>query len=330
MVAGKRADGWFGLVLVAGVGCGGGGGMTLLADGSTVVTQSDASTDASTGVSSDAGTDALACPTVAAPPDLCQALPAGTVNACSHDSAGHPSPNGYLDITSADGGHTYVCATNWIPKPTDGYAFGTPDQFMSDPQSCCGGPATPVGAPTLAPPAIGYLGALHAPRGIKPQETLQSGTGPIRHHPFAFVVADSSQAAAFSATLASWRSWAGDGQAHPAPDGSGSYYFPSKLLINYVILETADAVPVVVIGPEVSSDAKEQKLLGHPTLGACTTGGGAPLVLIAGELSGTTLNNHSGRYGHDPSVTPEALDDAAALFNCLGIPVTATTYFPAK
>jgi hypothetical protein len=305
-----------GLVFLAGLGCGAGGGgsSALVTDGSP--SQADAGSDA-----------AVVCPAIAAPPDLCKALPTGAVSACSRDG-GQLSPNGYLDIAGTDGSHTYVCATNWIPKPTDGYAFGSPDQFMSDPQSCCGGPATPVAAPTAAPTSIGYLGAPHAPRGIKPQETLQSGTGPIRHHPFAFVVADSSQAAAFAAALASWRSWAGDGQAHPAPDGSGTYYFPTKLLINYVIVETADAVPVVVIGPEVSPDAAGAKLLGHPTLGACTAGGGAPLVLIAGEISGTTLTNHSGRYGHDVSVTPEALDHAAALFNCLGISITGTQYYP--
>jgi hypothetical protein len=53
-------------------------------------------------------------------------------------------------------------------------------------------------------------------------------------------------------------------------------------------------------------------------------------VLIAGEVWGTTLNNHSGRFGHDPSVTPEALAHAAALFNCFGIPISSTTYYLPK
>jgi hypothetical protein len=42
------------------------------------------------------------------------------------------------------------------------------------------------------------------------------------------------------------------------------------------------------------------------------------------------LTNHSGRFGYDTSVTPAALDDAASLFNCLGISITATMYYPPK
>jgi hypothetical protein len=42
------------------------------------------------------------------------------------------------------------------------------------------------------------------------------------------------------------------------------------------------------------------------------------------------LSNHSGRFNRDPSVTQEALDSAAALFNCLGIPIDRTTYEPPK
>jgi hypothetical protein len=70
--------------------------------------------------------------------------------------------------------------------------------------------------------------------------------------------------------------------------------------------------------------------LGHPTLGACAAGGGAPLVLMAGEVWGTTITNHSGRFNHDPAVTQEALDNAAKLFNCFGIAIARTTYYPPK
>jgi hypothetical protein len=123
-----------------------------------------------------------------------------------------------------------------------------------------------------------------------------------------------------------WQGWAGDGKAHPAPDGSGAYYFPSSVLINYAILETSDALPVVVIAPEVSQAADGSAPIGHPTLGGCASGGGAPLALMAGELHGTTLNNHSGRFGYDTSITPQALENASALFKCLGISITATQY----
>src|SRR5262249_39838855 len=158
------------------------------------------------GDSADSGTaaksvdpDASTCPAAVAPPaDLCKALPTGTVSACSRDAAGHPSQNGYLDIAGADGSHRLVCAPSRSPKPTDGYSFAFPDQLMSDPQSCCGGAPTPVAAPATPQPAFGYLGALHAPRGIKPQETLHAGTGALREDPFAVIVADSNGAAALA------------------------------------------------------------------------------------------------------------------------------------
>ena len=185
---------------------------------------------------------------------------------------------------------------------------------------------TPVAAPTAPQLAAGYLGAPHAPTGIKPQETVHPDGGLIRQSPFAVIVRDRHGGAVFTASLASWQAWAGDGVPHAAPDGSGVYYFPGQLLINYAILETGDGLPVVVIGPEVSSAADGSTPIGHPSLGGCAAGGGAPLVLIAGEISGTTMTNHSGRFGHDPSVTPDALNHAAALFNCLGISITATKY----
>jgi hypothetical protein len=313
------------MFLLAGLGCG--KGEPASADAAVVGSET---TDAasSTGVTDAAS--APACGAPAAPADLCKTLPTGTVTACSRDSAGHPSPTGYLEIAGAGGAPVYGCATSWSDGATGGYWFGYPDQFMSNPQSCCGAPATPAAAPTAPPPALGPLGTLHAAKDLKPQETAQPGAGLIRQNPFAVIVRDRSGAAAFLAALPTWLAWAGDGSAHPGPDGAGAYYFPANVLVNYTILEGADALPVVVIGPEVSLTADGKTPLGHPTLGACATGGGAPIVLMAGDMSGTVLTNHSGRFGHDSSVTPEALDDAAKLFNCLGIPIASTTYYPPK
>jgi len=140
------------------------------------------------------------------------------------------------------------------------------------------------------------------------------------------VVKDASGGAAYAAALATWRGWVADGLPHPGPDGTGAYYF-NQLLINYTISTTRAGQPVVSIAPEVTIKADGSAPLGHPTVGACATGGGAPLVLMAGEIADTTLTNHSGRFGHDPSVTPEALAHAATLFNCFGIPITATMYY---
>ena len=229
-----------------------------------------------------------------------------------------------------DGTHIYSCATSWSDGGDGGYAFAAPDTFMSDAQSCCGGPPTPVPTPMLPPIALGTLGAPHGPRDIKPQESMEPGAGPIRSNPFAVVVRDPAGAETYATALASWQAWAGDGNPHTATDGEDAYYFSADLLVNYVILETPDAQPVLVIAPEVSLTADGTTPLGHPTLGACQAGGGAPLVLMAGEVWGATLTNHSGRFNHDPSVTQEALDDAAKLFNCLGISITRTTYYPPK
>jgi hypothetical protein len=291
--------------------------------------QSDGNSSADAAAST-AASDASVCPAPAAPADLCKEVPSGTVSACSYDSAGQPSQTGYLEILGPDGSRRYVCAAAWVPGGAGGYRFDAPDHFMLDPQSCCGMNATPAAIPTTQQTAIGYLGAMHAPRDIKPQEMRQPGAGPLRQNPFAVVIEDSRGGAALSGAMATWQAWAGDGHPHVAPDGSGAYYFPSDVLINYVILETAHAIPVVIVGPEVSPTADGTAPLGHPTLGACAAGGGAPLALIAGEIFGTTLTNHSGRFGHDPSGTPEALADAAALLNCFGIPITSTKYYPPK
>jgi hypothetical protein len=120
--------------------------------------------------------------------------------------------------------------------------------------------------------------------------------------------------------------WAGDGQAHPGPDGTGAYYFPSALPINYVVLRTSSGAPMIVLGPEVSMDPDLGTELGHPTLGACAAGGGAPLAYIGGTIYGSTITNASGRFGHESTVTTETLANTARLFNCYGIQVSNTVF----
>ena len=50
--------------------------------------------------------------------------------------------------------------------------------------------------------------------------------------------------------------------------------------------------------------------------------------MIAGEIHGTVINNHSGRYDYGPWTTTQTLDSAAKLFNCMGIQITGTQYYP--
>jgi hypothetical protein len=270
------------------------------------------------------------CALPAAPADLCAALPTGKVSSCSQDSSGQPSQTGYLEIDIPGSSPTYVCATSWGADPSTGYVYSQPGTFMSEAQSCCGGAAASAASPTAPQPSIGDLGTLRAPTHLKPQETAQRGSGPIRHDPFAMTVTDTKSGAAATAAVATWRSWAGDGKAHAAPGGTGAYYFAANFPVNYVILETGDGLPVIVIGPEVSLAADGSTPIGHPTLGACQGGGGAPVVLTAGELDGTTLTNHSGRFDYGPSITEDVLANTAKLFNCVGIQVTQTKYYPPK
>ena len=120
--------------------------------------------------------------------------------------------------------------------------------------------------------------------------------------------------------MSTWLSWAGDGTPHPAPDGTGAYYFASGFPINYVVIETAEGFPVIVIGPEVSLTADGTTPIGHPSLGVCPAGGGAALAMIGGEVHGTTLNNHSGRYDYGPWVTAEALEERGEVVQLHGHP----------
>ena len=263
------------------------------------------------------------------PADICSALPVGKVSPCS-EQGGQPSQTGYLEIDNPGSAPIYVCATSWSPDPSIGYIFGQPGTFMSQAQSCCGGAVSPTSPPTVPQPAIGSLGTPRIPSHIKPQELDQPGSGLIRQDPFAVVVTDTKSGAAASEAISTWLSWAGDGQAHPAPDGTGTYYFASDFPVNYVVLETSEGFPVIIIGPEVSLTADGKTPIGHPTLGVCPAGGGASLAVIGGEVHGTTLNNHSGRYDYGPSATPQTLNAAATLFNCMGIQITDTTDYPPK
>ena len=210
----------------------------------------------------------------------CAALPTGKVVPCSVDG-GQPSQTGYLELDSPGASPIYVCATSWSADPSIGYIFGQPATFMSDPQSCCGGPASGTAAPTVPDSAVGTLGAPHIPSHIKPQEMVEAGSGLLRQNPFAIAVTDATSGAAVTQAMATWLSWGGDGQPHAAPDGTGAYYFASGVSINYVILETSDGFPVIVIGPEVSLTADGTTPIGHPGLGVCAAGGGAALALIA-------------------------------------------------
>jgi hypothetical protein len=322
-------------LLMGALGCSSSGGhssadATVTGGGNSAVDAAVGSAPRDAAGSTDAAGTVM-CAAQATVSEPCKTLPIGTVSACGNGDAGQPSQTGYLEIVEPDGSKRYTCATSWAQGGSGGYSFGQPDQFMSSPQSCCGGSPTPVAAPTAPrPKSGGGFGAPHPPTRIKPQEITGTSAGQLRQNPFAVAVSDGAGAAAFSAALAMWQGWAGDGLAHAAPGGGGAYYFPAGVLINFAILETSDGLPVVVIGPEVSLAADGSTPIGHPTLGVCPGGGGAPLVLMAGELHGTTLTNHSGRFGYDKSVTSAALDDAASLFNCLGIPITATMYYPPK
>lgn len=322
----------FGVAALLGVGCGGNGQSSGdLTGGAMSSGDADAGAQPSTG--SDVGTSSSTpgvCGFPSVPADLCGALPTGKVTPCSIDSSGQPSQTGYLEIDSPGSAPAYVCATSWSPDPSNGYIFGSPGTFMSQPQSCCGGAASVTAVPTVPQSAIGSLGTPHIPSHVKPQETAQPGNGPIVQNPFAVAVTDPKSGAAATAAISTWLSWGGDGQPHAAPDGTGAYYFAQGFPVNYVILETSAGVPVIVIGPEVSQAADGSTPIGHPTLGVCASGGGAPLAMTGGEVRGTTINNHSGRYDYGPSATAQTLDTVAKLFNCMGIQITGTTFTAPK
>ncbi len=318
--------------------CGGGAAQPAghLPDGASPAATSSAGAssdggaeDSGAGQTSGGGMGTAACVLPAPPSDPCSALPTGKVTPCSQDG-GQPSQTGYLEIDSPDAAPVYVCATSWSPDPSIGYIFGQPATFLSDPQGCCGGTVVPSAAPTVPDSSLGSLGAPHIPSHIKPQELTDPGSGPLRQNPFAVAVTDTTSGAAAVQAMSTWTSWAGDGKPHPAPDGTGAYYFQPGFPIDYVVLETSAGFPVLVIGPEVTLTADGKTPLGHPALGVCPAGGGAVLAMIGGEVHGTLINNHSGRYDYGPWVTPQALASAAALFNCMGIPITSTAFTAPK
>jgi hypothetical protein len=315
-------------VSLAWLGCG--AGISNETDTAATAVPPDAGSTSSTdGATSgdDGETGTWTCGAAAPTTDLCAALPRGSVAGCADLPNGEPSQSGYLDITMPDGSHVYTCATAWSDE-AGGYWFDAPDAFMADPQSCCGAAPTPIAIWDPPPFELGTLGALHGPREIKPQESAGSGAGLIRTNPFAVIVRDQAAANLFATAFADWQAWAGDGNAHAGSDGTGAYYFAAEFPVNFAIVETPDGQPVLIIAPEVSLTPDGMTPLGHPTLGACADNGGAPLVLMAGEVWGTTITNHSGRFNHHPAVTQEALENAVKLFNCFGIAITRTTYYP--
>jgi hypothetical protein len=273
-------------------------------------------------------------PDAARPPDTrdaapmaaaCPAVPTGTVVPCGSDpGTGQPSQKGSLEIRYPGAARAqYVCATSWAPLT--GYMFDDQDTMRADPAECCRAVVTP-GVPPAPGTGPTYLGVPHGPKQIKPQELTNTRDGRLRSNPFGLLVRDAAGGQAVAMARASWVTWAGDGLPHMAPDGSGPYYFPRPVTINYVVVPDAKGSPVVVVAPEVGTAADVKDLLGHPTMAACAGVGGAPLSFIAGEIAGTTLSNNSGRFGFDPTVTPEALTNAAKLLSDYGIPITATEY----
>lgn len=210
---------WIALALTfGGLRCSNGGGHA--AADAAIASGGNGSPDAAVGAaptdaarSVDAGGNVM-CAAHATVSDPCKTLSIGTVSACGSGDGGQPSQTGYLEIVAPDGSQRYTCATSWTEGGSGGYTFGQPDQFMSDPKSCCGGSATPVAGPTAPPPTSGgFFGAPHPPTHIKPQESAQPGAGQLRQNPFAVAVSDSAGAAAFSSALAMWQKWAGDGVA---------------------------------------------------------------------------------------------------------------------
>src|SRR6185312_3409808 len=188
-----------------------GGGTTPLPDAGRPVTPTDAG-------SIHMSVDAMsACGLPPPPADLCTAVPTGKVAPCS-ESGGQPSQTGYLEIDRPGSAPVYVCATSWNPDPSIGYIFGQPGTFMSDPQSCCGGAASPTAAPTAPDLSLGSVGAPHIPAHVKPPEMQQPGGVPLRHNPFAIAVTDTKSGAAATAAISMWKSWGGDAQPHTAPD----------------------------------------------------------------------------------------------------------------
>jgi hypothetical protein len=282
--------------------------------------------------SQEAGGDADAAPlepyqcqtTLAADSDMCSLTWTGQVSACSVGPDGTPSPNGSLEVMSPEGTHGYICASLWNDK--DGYFFSNDREHLTANAADCCQPLAAVQTGKLE--SDPSFGPLHGPTHIKPQEMLAPPGGELRQNPFSVVVKSAATGQVYLQEVEKWKAWAGDGQPHSAPDGSGSYYFPAQLSVNYVVVPTSAGAPLVVIAPEVSMDPDFKTPLGHPTLGACADRGGSPLAFIAGDVFGTTVSNGSGRFGYELTVTRKALENTATLFNCYGIPITNILFTP--
>jgi hypothetical protein len=258
------------------------------------------------------------------PAQTCDVALTGEVQACSIDPDGTPSLRGWMEVRRPDGTNGYLCAVGY--DPTGGYYLASDRVHLGDSASaCCDGT---TGATLDWPAADGYFGVPHGPTHVKPWEMATTTGGEIRENPFAVIVSSPAAAATYQDQHALWQSWAGDGQPHTGPDGTGHYYFPAFIAVNYVVVPTINGDPVIVIGPEPSTNSSLTKPVGHPTLGACAGHGGSPLAFIAGDIQGTTLTNHSGRFGHDPNITADDLDNAARLFNCYGITITDVVFTP--
>ena len=317
------------VALAAACGCGGGGGE---ADDVPTVDSSvvdGAVTDArvvDARVDDAQVTDASTCATMNLTPEqACAIALTGDVEACSIDAmTGTPSQRGWLAVRRPDGAAGYLCATQW--SAIDGYSFFDDRIHLVDAAAaCCGGPAGTI----LPWPAVDpVLGTPHGPTHAKPWETVSPSVGALRENPFAVIVSSPEAGATFAARRQQWLTWAGDGQPHPAPDGTGRYWFASDVAINWVVVPTATGQPLIVLAPEAASDAAFQTELGHPTLGPCAAPGGTPLAFIGGDLRGSVLANRSGRFGHESTITPAHLTAAAALLNCYGITVTSTHFIP--
>jgi len=250
--------------------------------------------------------------------DMCSRTWTGKVAACSVAADGTPSQNGSLEVMSPEGAHGYICASLWTDE--DGYYFSNDRQHLTENAAdCCAATAAVQSDPLESDK---YFGPLHGPTHVKPQEMLDPPGGELRQNPFSVMVASAADGPVYLQEVEKWKAWAGDGQAHPAPDGSGAYYFPAQLAVNYVVVPTSTDAPLIVIAPEISMDPDFRTPLGHPTLGACAGEGGSPLAFMAGDIYGTTVSNGSGRFGYELTVTEKALENTAALFNCYGIPVT--------
>lgn len=251
----------------------------------------------------------------------CPRLPASRVTECPTDPQ-----KAYLAITETDGVTRFACAFRFFADKNR-WEFNKPqNNWVPSGDECCGTMGTAQAFAPAPLTAAGYLGSPHSADHIKAQElTLGKAGGDLRHNPFSLVIKDPASGQAFNEMVPVWRQWYASGMPQMAPDGSGPYYVTNT--INYVIVQDSQDNLIIIAGPEVSLTGFVTDLWGHPTLSPCATAGTAT-ALIGGviDVTTTTLNNDSGRFGTDPSVTFEALSNAAKLFNERGVTITKTKF----